>query len=411
MINFKKIAAICMATLCTITGVACTNQQKEPAAKQLDLEREVTVNVWYNDETYTKYLEYVSKQFNNDNELVKINPVLVSEPDYLQYIYDESIRNDNACDVYLCSSDNLEEVYLRGLALPNTEFDKVYTEDIYGKAGLEASSYNEQLYGYPVTFDTAAFCYNKKYAEAVSSISDIPSTDMEQLKTVDGLAMPFAYDTGSFMTNFPFIGKYISFEGNSIDNTNIYINDEASFKNSLTEYQKLRDRYGLARDAQSTVSYLDLFKQNKLAYGIFKASEIVAIDKTVDFGVSEVPGLTADLTSKSLSTTTMAIVNPYTQDIDCARAVAKAISYDYAANLTPLTGLATARGDVSKDANLIRLHEIYSNSMVKPVYTGIDEIFAQYEIMLHKIWDQEDVNTAYDSFKAVVSKYTKTNAE
>jgi maltose-binding protein MalE len=411
MINFKKIAAICMATLCTITGVACTNQQKEPAAKHLDLEREVTVNVWYNDDTYTKYLDYVSKQFNNDNELVKINPVLVSEPDYLQYIYDESIRNDNACDVYLCSSDNLEEVYLRGLALPNTEFDKVYTEDIYGKAGLEASSYNEQLYGYPVTFDTAAFCYNKKYAEAVSSISDIPSTDMEQLKTVDGLAMPFAYDTGNFMTNFPFIGKYISFEGNSIDNTNIYINDEASFKNSLTEYQKLRDRYGLARDAQSASSYLDLFKQNKLAYGIFKASEIVAIDKTVDFGVSEVPGLTADLTSKSLSTTTMAIVNPYTQDIDCARAVAKAISYDYAANITPLTGLATARGDVSKDANLIRLHEIYSNSMVKPVYTGIDEIFAQYEIMLHKIWDQEDVNTAYDSFKAVVSKYTKTNAE
>ena len=103
----------------------------------------------------------------------------------------------------------------------------------------------------------------------------------------------------------------------------------------------------------------------------------------------------------------MAVVNPYSDDYDCARAVAKAISYDYASNITLLTSLACARGDVSKEAAIKNLHEIYSESITKPKYAGIDELYAQYEIMIHKIWNGESVDSAYETFSKAVEKYTK----
>ncbi|SDN06711.1 sugar ABC transporter substrate-binding protein [Lachnospira pectinoschiza] len=403
----KKFAALALSVVTIFSTVGCSDSQTGLAAKSLELEKEVTVKVWYNDDAYTKYLDYVAKQFNVTNELVTIEPELISESNYIQYIYDQSIRNDNACDVYLCSSDSVEEAYLLGLMLENNEYDKIYTEDIYGKAGLESSSYNNVLYGYPVTYETSALVYNKVYADAVTSFDEIPASDLSGLKTTDNLAMTFAYDASGLLTNYPFASKYISFEGDSMDTANIYINNEEALKKALTEYQGLKEEYGLSTDEDKLNEYQSLFTEGRVAYSIMTASQIENLDTSVKYGVCAIPSLGDGLESQALSTTTMAVVNPYSKEYDVARAVAKAISYDYASNVTLLSNLACARGDVSKDSVIKSLHKIYSESIVKPKYAGIDEIYAQYEIMLHKIWNGESVDTAYDTFAKVVEKYTK----
>ena len=404
----KRFAALALSVVTIFQATACANPQTKLAAESLNLEKEVTVKVWYNNDAYTKYLDYVAKQFNLANELVTIEPELIEESNYIQYIYDQSIRSDDTCDVYLCSSDSVEEAYLLGLMQENNEYDKIYTEDIYGKAGLESSSYNNVLYGYPVTFETSALVYNKKYANEVSFFSEIPASDLSSLKTSEDLAMTFAYDASRLLTNYPYVSKYISFEGDSMDTANVYINDEEAIKKALTAYQGLKEEYGLETSNDKLTEYQNLFTEGKLAYSIMTASQIVTLDsKSVDYGVCAIPSLEDGLSSQALSTTTMAVVNPYSDDYDCARAVAKAISYDYASNITLLTSLACARGDVSKEAAIKNLHEIYSESITKPKYAGIDELYAQYEIMIHKIWNGESVDSAYETFSKAVEKYTK----
>lgn len=49
-----------------------------------------------------------------------------------------------------------------------------------------------------------------------------------------------------------------------------------------------------------------------------------------------------------MSITTLAVVNPYTSDISVAKTVARAISYDYAADMQALSGHVSARADLIK---------------------------------------------------------------
>ena len=51
--------------------------------------------------------------------------------------------------------------------------------------------------------------------------------------------------------------------------------------------------------------------------------------------------------TQSLSDTTLAMVNPYSENTDTAKAVAQAISYDYADLLEKDTGYISARTDVA----------------------------------------------------------------
>ena len=53
----------------------------------------------------------------------------------------------------------------------------------------------------------------------------------------------------------------------------------------------------------------------------------------VDYGICEYPSMGDDLDSKAMSVTTMAVVNPYTKNVDASKAVARAISYARTRNI------------------------------------------------------------------------------
>ena len=133
-------------------------------------------------------------------------------------------------------------------------------------------------------------------------------------------------------------------------------------------------------------------------------------DSGVEYGIIPVPKLADDLESKAMSVTTMAIVNPYTSNIAVSKAVARAISYDYAEDLESLSGHMSARADISyksktQQSNYNTLHTIYANSIVKAKYVGVGNIYTKYEIMLHQLWDGVDFNSAYNEFYKEISNY------
>ena len=100
----RFISMMLIVTMLTVFAGCGNKDDRTQAAKKLNLSGPITVNVWYNDSAYESYLEFVARQFKKSNELVTVKPVYIEADSYITYIYDESVRNDNACDIYFLSS-------------------------------------------------------------------------------------------------------------------------------------------------------------------------------------------------------------------------------------------------------------------------------------------------------------------
>ena len=96
----RFISMMLIVTMLTVFAGCGNKDDRTQAAKKLNLSGPITVNVWYNDSAYESYLEFVARQFKKSNELVTVKPVYIEADSYINYIYDESVRNNNACDIY-----------------------------------------------------------------------------------------------------------------------------------------------------------------------------------------------------------------------------------------------------------------------------------------------------------------------
>ena len=151
----RFISMMLIVTMLTVFAGCGNKDDRTQAAKKLNLSGPITVNVWYNDSAYESYLEFVARQFKKSNELVTVKPIYIEADLYINYIYDESVRNNNACDIYFLTSEEMEKAYLSGLTSENDMYPEVYNENVYGKAAMTACSYGGKLYGYPVSFNTS----------------------------------------------------------------------------------------------------------------------------------------------------------------------------------------------------------------------------------------------------------------
>ena len=412
----RFISMMLIVTMLTVFAGCGNKDDRTQAAKSLNLSGPITVNIWYNDSSYGSYLEFVAKQFKQSNELVTINPVYIEADSYINYIYDESVRNNNACDIYFLTSEEMEKAYLSGLTSENDMYPEVYNEDVYGKAAMTACSYGGKLYGYPVSFNTSFLVYNKKYAEAVDTIDQIRNiSDNYQITDENqDVSMVFQWNPDSMFLNYAAAGAYINVGGADAENSAEISLDEDKIKKVLVKYAQLKDAFGIDRDTVTLKECADLFSTGNMLYTVLDADSLAEINVTdVDYGICEYPSMGDDLDSKAMSVTTMAVVNPYTKNVDASKAVARAISYDYADYLGTMAKKSCARGDltVKRAESFRQLHQIYSDSAVKAKYIGVGEVYIRYEIMLHQVYDGVNVDSAYSTFATTIQKMNTNNNE
>lgn len=408
---WKRLTALCLSTLLVLPLGACQSS-RDKTAKNLNIESYITVRIIYNDDTYTDYLNMVAKEFHQSNELVTVQPELAQSDDYLTDIYNDS-RNQNAADIFLMSSDDMQKAYLMGLLSENRSFENVYTEKIFGKTGIEACSYNGKLYGYPMSFNTSYLVYNKKFASSVNTFSQI--TDYCNSYTVNddnqNVSTLVNWDVSNMFLNFPFVSQYVGLTSmnnqNSAQESDSVSVSPVSMKSSLEHFYNFKDQYGIDRSETSIQSCVDDMKDGKLVYTILDADHFKELaDSNVDFGISEIPNLADDLTTKTISETTMAVVNPYTANQEASKAVAKAISYDYADLLPEYAGVQSARRNLkfkNHKEEYTKLYSLYHDSMPKSGLIVSYEFYMRYEIMIHQIWDGKSVDEAYAQFDSFLS--------
>lgn len=410
----KRLISVTMVCVMLISVTACGVTDRDEEARKLDIETPVTINVWYDNKDYERYLNTVASGLKAANNLITVNPVYIEAQDIIDTLYTETVRNNNAPDVYLMSSENSDKAYLLGLMLENDSYGDIYNENIYGKAAIKSASYKGKLYGYPVSFDMPVMVYNKKYASSVDSYYEIKqiSDNYQVTEENQNIKKVFDFDASDMLINYPYVGRYMNIGGDVSENADIFTIDELNFKRALKEYASLKNTFGIDRNESTHESCLDEFIQNKLLYTIVNTSDLKKIDDSgVSYGIIPVPYLSEGLESVPMSITTLAVVNPYTSDISVAKTVARAISYDYAADMQALSGHVSARADLIKkgrkadntDYNM--LHDIYSDSIVKAKYVGVQNIYTRYEILIHQIWDGKSVDDAYNEFHKGVESF------
>lgn len=390
-----------------ISCVACTSSNDGQVTK-VETQEDVTLSLWYTDDTLTAYLQQTADEYHEKNQQVTIVPTLVEPDEYLENMYNGSIKEKNAADLYILSSDNLEKAYLMGLVAPNDSNNSTYTEDIYGKAGIEASTYDKKLLGYPLSFDTSVMVYNNKYAKSLNTFTDITnySNGYEHTEENSEVEYIIKWDVSDLFTNYAFIGPYMNVGGTSSDDKSVIQLSSNSIKSCLSEYLKFKSDYGIVRNTTTASNCLDLFCKNKLLYTIVNTSDLKKINESgVDYGITKIPDLTNALKTNTMSTTQLMVVNPYSKNLKVAKSVAKGMTYDYANELYDLTGLVSARNNLDNNPNsqYASLYKIYSNSIVKAQFMNIGDFYLKLEIMLHQIWDGTSIEESYNTFNDYVT--------
>lgn len=401
----KRAAALLLVFCMVFPLVACSGSETDKTARDLKLEEQRTVRVWYCDERYTDYINFVAERFHAANELVEIEPVLVSSENYLEYIYDESIRKNNAADVYLMLSDDLEKACMMGLTVENSTYSSYYTQKNYSSAALEAAKYNGKLYGYPISFNVPFMVYNKNAAYAVDTFSQLVDycSSYQVTQENENIVQLVSWDVSDMLVNFGFSCGSVVIGGDSGDDSSEVSADREKLTSSMAEFVKFRDEFGIVRSEATLDTCAQMFADGRLAYTITDVEHLRTIDESgISYGVCEIPKMTDDLEISCISENMCAFVNPYSSSIESAKAVANAMSYDYASAVNSTVGLMSSRtiqieNNEYKESHG-RVYEIYSGSKPKAQFMGASYYYTRFEIMLHQIWDGQAADTAINTF-------------
>ena len=167
----KRVTAVLLTAVVAVSFTACGGRSEH--AKKLNIDTAVSINIWYQDDAYTSYLDYIAQQFHKANEFITVNPVKVEENNLLDAVYNGSIAQNNVADVYLMEASDMQRAYLMGLTAENDAYTQYYSQKHFPVTAVNAACYEGKLYGYPVTFHTAVMVYNKKYTTAPENFEQI----------------------------------------------------------------------------------------------------------------------------------------------------------------------------------------------------------------------------------------------
>jgi maltose-binding protein MalE len=386
-----------------VLSLSGCGQSSNKNAKKLDIDTEVTVNVWYNDEKYTDYLNYIAERFHDANEFVTVYPVYTEQKHIVEAVYDENIHGDGVVDVFLMDSSDLEQAYLSGMLAENDIYTENYTEESYPIEAVNAACYGGKLYGYPVTFNTSVMVYNKKYVSSVDTFEEITSFIKNYQVNDDNqnVTTLITWDASSMMINYAFGGSYMTVGGAAAETAGMVDIQTESLKTALGDFAALKSTYGIGESGVSQEECLKRFTNGQLLYTIIESKNLSVLnDSDVDYGICEIPAVKQGYETKTLSETTIAVVSPYSKNQETAKALAHAISFDYAEVFEEYTGLVSARQDLKSEHadEYDTLYEIYGESDIRAKYMGSEGFYLNYEILLHNLWSGKNADEAFNQF-------------
>ncbi|MBC2580245.1 maltose ABC transporter substrate-binding protein [Clostridium sp. DJ247] len=158
-------------------------------------------------------------------------------------------------------------------------------ESKYTASSLETVTFNNKLYGVPISVETYALYYNKDKVKT-------PPETLEELIS-QGQKLGFQYDINNFYLSFPFVqvnGGYIFKKNNGkYDIKDIGLNSDGAVK-GYSIVQDMVQKYKLMPDNIDGITARNKFKDGKIAFYLSASSDISDIDtSSVNYAVAKLP--------------------------------------------------------------------------------------------------------------------------
>jgi maltose-binding protein MalE len=429
------IVIILLIAAAVVVGALFYQNRQESDFDTLVGAKKETIHLWYTDSDLTEYLTSKALEF-YDNTDIRVDVNLVSGLEYLEAINKASIdANTDTPDIYIVSNDSLEKAYLAGLATELGENSPVNDDSLFSQAARNAVSYDGKYVACPMYYETSALLYNKTYleeiADAANGVNDetlvegqeetddtqgietvyaedlIPDTIADILNFADQYSAPenvdsfFSWDVSDIFYNYFFIGDYISVGGPSGDDeTNIDIYNTESVS-TLKVYQELNQFFSIDTKESSYEKTIQDFLDGKVIYTIATSDCLKRLDQAIaegefeyEYGVSKLPDINVELSTKGMSVTNALVVNGYSTHKESAGKFMDFLINSASDDLYSMTGKISAvvKSDYGNDKIEVFM-ENYADSEPIPKMLETGNFWVELEICFAKVWDGEDANT------------------
>lgn len=451
--NFgKRLVSVILCT-CMVVGavfIASTHTDSEEINTFVGND---SVVVWYADESMSDYISAMAVAFHEEYG-IRVIPQLHSGLDYLESIYDASVKEEKGPDVYIISNEALEKAYLAGLASEITDPDSIVTVDQFSESSLNAVTYHDKIVGYPYYFETSVLLYNRTYIEemaknqlllesagepeneeeaaesnVVGSESEIPQeaidarvaeliprTFEELLAFADSYDAPpaveavFKWDVEDIFYNYFFIGNYMNVGGPCGDNSaelDIYNLDAIK---AMKIYQDLNQFFSFEAEDVAYASVIQEFIEGKLVFttatsDIMRTLETAAEEGTFafEYGISGIPNLNEELQTKNLSVTNTIVVNGFSDKQEDANKFASYLAGEASVSLYEKTGKIPANAEnACQDDRTTVFFQEYRDSVPVPKMMVTSNLWVQLEVTFAHVWNGAEVSKSLQELSQMI---------
>ena len=444
MNQYKRLfyVILCGLMLC---GVIYASIKSVPVPEDEESESVDSLIMWYTDESMADYLNAMAVEY-HENGGPRVLPRHQSSSEYIENIYNASVDDVKAPDIFIISNDALEKAYLSGVAAKVDKEGEALNSDNFSQAALNAVTYKGSYVAYPYYFETSALIYNKTYlhdmiaakiesdalAEAEDTDGDdepdaaeydeatkeamieeqmqeaIPDTFDELLEFADSHDAPEGVDTilkwdvRDLFFNYFFIGNYIDIGGPCGDDVNSMDVYNIDAIKALMLFQKLNGFFAFESSDVTYSQVVDEFIEGKLIFATATSDIIKRLEDAkesgefaYEYGVAMVPDLSDSMLSRSLSVTETLVVNGFSDKKKEAEDFVRFLAIKHAGELYDKTGkLSSLSGALNDDKHigLTAFADEYSYSVPMPKLMTTSNYWLLLEDTFAGVWSGDNTS-------------------
>jgi hypothetical protein len=453
---YVLVAALVLGLLAGCGGNTVSNQEAEVPSDYADLMKylkgqatEESLSCWYTSEDDKAWLETAASDFEKEYG-VQVNLVYYDGVNLFEDLNQANQKGEGP-EVYLAGNDQLELAVLGGMTEENHLLSDDFWQDTYPETAKSAVTYKEKQYGYPVYFDTYCLVYDANLLEnAPASIDDI-LTFADEYEDTGSTKAIFRWDVADPYINTMFLAAYANLFGeNGDDSTAFQINDDNCVA-AMEYFQSLSAYLWMNKNNISHDTIMNRIEEGTLVLGLCKSDILPVLydlqkDKTIDesgeetsdqeevatedeteqeeaaqetedtasegetqdvtdYQVSYVPSLTSELSSKTLSTTYAAFINPYGNDSALGNLFALYLSVGQADKQYAGNGrLPVVNQKDGFDSMQSIIYAQYQNSQPVPKVAVLGDYLSEGGIAFDAIWEGEDAKEQLDWLQTVMEE-------
>lgn len=403
-VKYKIIKVVMeIAIMCVMAGIIILNAQKHrPVTVNDNIQDNVDYNVltvWYNNKDYEKYLNCLAEEYNKERG-IKLNIKYVSDIDYFDSINKANNHTDdtygNPPDIYMLSSEELEEAYGYGLAAENDSL--LYNADNYSETALKAITYKGKYVAYPLAFNTTFMIYNTDYMQsAPDSINSVLSYEENfNWEGNPNISHVLYFDITDVLHTYAFVGEYINVGGENGDDSSILNFDNDKLLKSLAYYNSLSGRLRMNLEEDFT-GLTSAFMEGKIVCSIIDMKEFSQMRKMgnvreIKYNICEIPKINEEINSKNLSYTQIMVVNYMSDKEDMAKELAEYASYYRTDLIYSNTGMLPVRHIDYVDSFNETIQRQYDNSCILPKFRVTKDYYLQIQSLINNAWKGNNID-------------------